>query len=33
MTRAEQAMVSLLDDENEVTTPCWDRRLDLKIPL
>ena len=32
VTRVKQAMVSLLD-ENEVTTPSWDRRLDLEIPL
>ena len=33
MTKAKQATVSLLDDENKVTTPCWDRRLNLEIPL
>ena len=33
MTKAKQATVSLLDDEEEVTTPSWDRRLDLEIPL
>ena len=33
MMKAEQAMVSLLDNENDVTTPSWDRRLNLEIPL
>ena len=33
MTKAEQATVSLLDNENDVTTPSWERRLDLEIPL
>ena len=32
VTRVKQATVSLLD-ENEVTTPSWDRRLNLEIPL
>ena len=32
MTKAKQAMVSL-EDEEAVTTLCWDRRLDLEIPL
>ena len=33
MTKVEQAMAFPLDNENEVTTPSWDRRLDLEIPL
>ena len=33
MTKTNQATVSLLDDKNEVTTPDWDRRIDLEISL
>ena len=33
VTKVKQATVPLLDDENEVTTPSWDRRLNLEIPL
>ena len=32
-TKAKQATVSLAVTENEVTTPSWDGRLDLEIPL
>ena len=33
MTKVKQAMVSLLDDRDEVTTLDWDKRLNLEIPL
>ena len=32
-TKVKQATVSLAVTENEVTTPSWDRRLNLEIPL
>ena len=32
-TKVKQATVSLAIAKDEVTTPSWDRRLDLEIPL